>query len=137
MFQFDWREASGRAQVGGLGLSFAASSHSVPVACVRVSAGDSSLTYSGDTGPGGGFPDLAQGTGTLLCEATYQDDTKSDYPFHLTARQSGVLAREAGAGRLIMTHLPPSLDPKVSIEEAAREFEGETLVATPGMVIQI
>lgn len=134
---FDWREAVGRSQVGDFELEFGASSHSVPVACVRVTDGEGSLTYSGDTGPGGDLGELAMGTGTLLCEATYQDATEADYPFHLTARRAGVLARNADVGRLILTHLPPTLDPEISIEEAASEFEGETLVAAPGMVIQI
>ncbi len=134
---FDWREAVARTRIGELELEFGASSHSVPASCVRVSDGKTSVTYSGDTGPGGDLAELAMGTGTLLCEATYQDATEADYPFHLTARQAGVLARAGGVGRLILTHLPPTLDSEISIEEAASEFEGETLVAAPGMVIQI
>jgi ribonuclease BN (tRNA processing enzyme) len=134
---FSWRQASGIAAVGDLELRFGAADHSVPAACVAVHAADGAIAYSGDTGPGGELTQLAAGAGTLLCEATYQDDSDDDYPLHLSARQAGRIAHEAGVGRLIMTHLRSTLDPETSIEEAASQFAGKTLVAMPGMVIQL
>lgn len=132
-----WREASGVSAVGGLELRFGAADHSVPAACVAVHGADGAVAYSGDTGPGGDLARLAAGAGTLLCEATYQDDSEDDYPFHLSARQAGVIAHETGVERLILTHLRSTLDPAASIAEAASQFTGETLVAMPGIVIEI
>jgi ribonuclease BN (tRNA processing enzyme) len=134
---FVWREASGAAAVGGLELRFGAADHPVPAACVAVHGDGTALAYSGDTGPGGELSQLAAGVGTLLCEATYQDDSDDPYPLHLSARQAGAIAADAGVRRLIMTHLRSTLDPEVSIEEAASRFAGEILVATPGLVIEI
>jgi ribonuclease BN (tRNA processing enzyme) len=134
---FEWRVANGRARAGELALLFGESSHSVAAACVLVDDGGRSLAYSGDTGPGGDLETLAAGADTLICEATYQDDTGDDYPFHLSARQAGEIAARAGVSRLVLTHLRSTLDPAQSAAEAAAVFDGEILVATPGMTIEI
>jgi ribonuclease BN (tRNA processing enzyme) len=128
----------GTAQVGPLHLVFGAASHSVPTICTRIEVAGGSLVYSGDTGPGGGLPGLAQGAGVLMCEATYQEASKDvTYPFHLTAREAGIVASDAGVAMLILTHLPPSLDPGESLAEAAGVFGGEILVARPGLEVDI
>ena len=49
---------------------------------------------------------LAAGADLLLCESTFLDrdrDLAQDYG-HLTARQAALLARQAGARRLVLTH---------------------------------
>ncbi len=134
---FDWVPAAGTAQVAGLTLRFGESPHSVPAACVRVEGAGRSVVYSGDTGPGGDLEALARGAHVLLCEATYQDDTDDDSPFHLSATRAGEIASEAGVSRLILTHLRPTLDPGRSLAEAAGAFAGEVTIAEPGSTIEI
>jgi len=134
---FAWKDATDSETVGAITLSFAAAAHSVPAICVLVSAAGASLSYTGDTGPGGDVAELAAGSNTLLCEATYQDGTHDSYPFHLSATQAGQLATATGAGRLILTHLRSSLDPEMSLAEASAAFSGEVLLAEPGMRIEI
>ncbi len=126
------------AAVGGLTLRFASASHSVPTVGVRLEAGGRSLAYSADTGPGGGVPGLAEGADVFLCEATYQDPrSQHDYPYHLTASEAGAMAREAGAARLILTHLPPALDAQRSMGEAATAYGSEVELAVPGMEVHV
>lgn len=126
------------ARIGEMELRFAGTAHSVPTHAIRFEARGSSLTYSADTGPGGGFPRLAAGSDVVLCEATLQGSrADAGYPFHLTAGEAGAIATEAGSRLLILTHLPPSLDPRRSIEEAAAGFTGEVRVASPGDVFDI
>lgn len=50
--------------------------------------------------------ELARGADLLVCESTFLDrdrDLAEEYA-HLTAHQAGLLAREAGARRLVLTH---------------------------------
>ena len=46
----------------------------------------------------------------------------------------GAVAREAGAGRLVLTHLWPGTDPDEAVGAAAGSYPGEIAVASPGLV---
>lgn len=137
---FDFRTVARghEADLGGLRLRFGESAHAVPTLAVRIEAEGRSLTYSGDTGPGGDVEELARGSTVLLCEATDQGDPRSDpYPFHLGAAEAGRLARSAGVERLIVTHVAPTLDPAVSVAEAASAFGGPVEWAVPGLEVTV
>lgn len=137
---FDWTTVGegDELQSDGLTLRFGAAAHPVPSLVVRVALGDRSLAYSGDTGPGGGLTETAAEASVLLCEATMQGDrTDTTYPFHLTAAEAGRTAAVAGVDRLILTHLAPSLDPAVSVTEAAGGYRGPVEWAAPGLEVEV
>jgi ribonuclease BN (tRNA processing enzyme) len=126
------------ATVAGVTLSFAAADHSVPAAAVRVDDGSARLVYTGDTGPSEAVADLAAGATVLLSEATYVGTREDhDYPYHLTAAEAGALALRAGVERLVLTHLPPHVDRRRSVAEAAATFGGPIAVARPGLEITL
>lgn len=132
LLRFEEVAAGDTAEVGGLSLDFAATAHPVASLAVAVS-GDRRLVYSGDTGPGGDLGDLALGADALLCEATLQGEPPPDrYPFHLYAVEAGEIAAAAGVGRLILTHLAPTLDRAVSQAEAAQAYDGPIDLAEAG-----
>lgn len=137
---FSPREVGGGdvVEVGDLTLRFAAAEHSVPTNAVRVEHAGRSLVYSGDTGPGGGFAALAGGADVVLCEAGLDEPREAAaFQLHLSGAEAGAIAERAGAGRLILTHLAPTL-PGEDVAAAARaEFSGPVLVATPGLQIEI
>jgi ribonuclease BN (tRNA processing enzyme) len=54
---------------------------------------------------------------------------------HLTPREAGSLAREIGAGILVLTHLWAENDPLLAVEEARKAFGGPVELATPGMTL--
>ncbi|OFW65151.1 MAG: hypothetical protein A2135_03305 [Actinobacteria bacterium RBG_16_67_15] len=138
VFAFDELAPGARRQVGDLRLLFGAATHPVPALVVAVGDGERSLTYSGDTGPGGDLPELATGCDLLLCEATMQGSRVANrYPYHLTAAEAGGIAADAAAGRLLLTHLAPTLDPSVSVAEAAAVFNGSVDRAVPGMEVEV
>jgi ribonuclease BN (tRNA processing enzyme) len=126
------------AAIGEITMRFATSVHPVPALSVRFEAGDRSLVYSGDTGPGGGVERLAPGADVLMCEATLQGPgAVRDYPFHLTAEEAGAIAAGAAVDRLILTHLGPTLDPRRSVAEAAGTYGHVPELAHPGAVFTI
>lgn len=137
---FDFHEVgdNNHVVVGDVDLRFAAGDHSVPTIATRFECAGRSITYSADTGPGGGFPELCAGTTVVLAEASLPGDRADNhYAHHLTAGEAGSIARAAGAEALILTHLRPSLDHEQSIKEARSMFDGRVVIAEPNTVYEI
>lgn len=68
-----------------------------------------------DTRPCDAAVELAERVDLLVCEATFleRDTDLAQHYAHMTARQAAVIAREAGARRLVLTHFSsryPDLD---------------------------
>jgi ribonuclease BN (tRNA processing enzyme) len=102
----------------------------------RIEAGGAVFAYTGDTGPGDAVVELARGADVLMAEASYQDSSNL-LPFHMSARQAAEHAKTAGVGRLLLTHLLPTLDPEVSLAEARSAFDGPVEIAEQGMTTVI
>jgi ribonuclease Z len=83
---------------------------------------------------------LADGADLLVCESTFLDvdaDMAEEYG-HLTARQAGRLAREAGARRLVLTHFSRRYaDDQVFADEARSEFDGDVVLAEDLMIVPV
>ncbi|MCT2591238.1 MBL fold metallo-hydrolase [Streptomyces sp. N2-109] len=95
------------------------------------------LTYSGDTGPCAELAGLAEGADLFLCESSFTHG-KEDIPeLHLNGRQAGEFASRAGAGRLVLTHIPPWTDPQVNLRDAKSVFDGPVDLARPGAVYEV
>jgi len=124
--------------IGPFGAQTRLLPHSRPNAGVRLAAGGQVLTYTGDTGPDDGVVGLARSADLLLAEASFIDQVPEDSRRTLSsARQQGRQAAEAGAGRLLLTHLLPGTDPDAARAAAERGYRGEVGVATPGLVVEL
>lgn len=126
----DWQTvADGDArQIGALDLRFSRTDHGPETLAVRVDGGGRSLAYSADTGPGWSLEALGPGVDLALCEATYLADHEGTAG-HLSARQAGAMARRAGAARLVLTHLWPTVDPAASSAEAEAAYGAPVTLA--------
>jgi ribonuclease BN (tRNA processing enzyme) len=112
--------------------------HWVPNAGVRLTAGDRALAYTADTGPSPAVVELARGADLMLAEATYVDSVPADSAAYLSsARQVGRRAAEAGARRLLLTHLWPGTDSAAAREAARDAYAGEVGVANAGLVVDL
>jgi ribonuclease BN (tRNA processing enzyme) len=120
---FDWHEVADadRVDVGALTFSFSRTDHSVETLAVRVDGGGASLGYSADSGPDWSLEALGPPLDLALCEATLSTDEEGKVQ-HMSARQAGVSARAAGARRLMLTHLWPTLDPGRSLMDGSDAY---------------
>ena len=136
-FDFHPLEDGGEAEVAGVRFRAARTAHPVETLALRAEVDGLVVAYSADTGPAADLTGLARGADLFVCEACYQDGAMGA-PVHLSARQAGDLARRAGAGRLALTHLWPTLDPELSLAQA-REAAGEVPVelAAAGRTFEI
>lgn len=134
----DFREhAPGPVRIGPFTIRVARVEHPVTAFAMRVEAGGRVLAYSGDTGPTPALVDLAKGADLALFEASFLDGGPNSPRLHLTARQAAEQAREAGAVRLLLTHLVAWNDPVRSLAEGRDWFDGEVALAAPGMVVHL
>ncbi|MEV3872559.1 MBL fold metallo-hydrolase [Streptomyces sp. NPDC049906] len=123
---------SGTFEIGPFTVRTERVAHPVEAYGIRVEHGGRSLTYSGDTGACTALDELAAGTDLFLCEAAFTAG-KEDVPdLHLNGREAGETARRAGAGRLLLTHIPPWTDPQVNLWDARQAYAGPAELAVPG-----
>jgi ribonuclease BN (tRNA processing enzyme) len=130
-------EPGGEYRVGPFRILTAPMTHTVPTIGMRVEADGRALAYSADTGPCDELVRLARGTDLLVAEASWQEDEEDRIPIHMTAREAGEMAGKAGVRRVALTHIRPYLDRERSREEAAAAFDGEVLLSTEGMSLEV
>jgi ribonuclease BN (tRNA processing enzyme) len=137
---FDWQTVTDGSsfEIGGLRFTCAETDHPVETLALRIDdvEGGSTLVYSADTGSEWPMSSLGDGIDVALCEATLPEEEAGTFT-HLTAREAGQTARDAGAGRLVITHLAPGLDPDRARRQAAEAFGEDVDVAIPHLKIEL
>ncbi len=109
---FDARtvEAGGHLDIGALGFDFLPSVHPVPTLSMRIRHDDRLLVYSSDTAGGEQLVTAAQGADAFLCEATWDSMEGRPPGIHVDGGGAGRVARDAGVGRLLLTHVAGGSD---------------------------
>ncbi|MEN3341091.1 MAG: hypothetical protein V7644_495 [Actinomycetota bacterium] len=85
---------------------------------LRVSDGNSTVAYSGDTGPSSKLAELARGADVFLCEATLAAPEPPEERGHLTAEEAVAAFEASGARRLLVIHRPDELPLNGGVERA-------------------
>lgn len=136
---FEWYTVADGDQIvlGGARLSFARTDHGPETLAVRIDAGGVSLGYTADTGPDWSISALGPGLDLALCEATWLADEEGGAARHLSARQAGAMAAEAGAPRCVLTHRRPTLAAQASFVEASEAFGAPVEQAAIGAVFEV
>lgn len=102
--------------------------HTAPTFALAAEADGARLVYTADTAPGAPALAAARGADLLLAEATLPAWCAGRAP-HMTASEAGTLARDAGAGELVLVHVWPSNDRLAMHAEAKAAFGGPVKVA--------
>jgi ribonuclease BN (tRNA processing enzyme) len=90
----------------------------------RVSNGDATVAYSGDSGPSDRLADLARDADLFVCEATLERGELDGQPRgHLTAEEATAAFAASGARRLLITHRPHELPLDGKLELASDGME--------------
>ncbi|MBV8714501.1 MAG: ribonuclease Z [Chloroflexi bacterium] len=84
-----------------------------------------------DTRPGPALVDLVHGVDLLVCEGTFgadEDQGRAVERRHMTFREAAMLARDAHARQLLLTHFSPAMPRPEAFADNARTVFGNTLV---------
>ena len=99
------------------------------------------VVVTGDTRPCRGTVEAARGADVVVHDSTFSDaeQDRAEETYHSTAREAARVAREAGAQRLVLTHLSTRYDRDFAplVEQARAEFGGDLDVAADGMELEV
>jgi ribonuclease BN (tRNA processing enzyme) len=134
---FDTRPVVDPFDVGPLHFVPFRTVHPPPTYGFRISDGDRTAVYTADTAYFDGLADDCRDADLLICEATYIEGADASPNIHLWAKQAGRVAADAGAKRLVLTHVWPSFDPEQAVREAALAYSGPIEAATEGKTYDV
>ncbi|CCH28497.1 MBL fold metallo-hydrolase [Actinosynnema sp. NPDC047251] len=129
--------AAGTFHVGPVTVEVAAMRHICEAYAFRISHGDTSLVFTGDTVPCPELVALARGADLLLADAAWREQAGRANYLHMSGRETSVVATEAGVGRLVLTHVLPWSDRDGVLADATEAFAGPVNLARPGDVYQV
>jgi len=95
------------------------------------------LTYGADCRPGEEIVEIARDTDLLIVEATLPRPERTGVRGHMTPAEAGEHAREAGAKRVVITHISDELGDEWAKTEAEKTFKGDVDVAREGAVYEV
>lgn len=108
--------------------------HPVPCRALKLTDGEKTLVFTGDTVLCDGLTDFCRGADILLADSAFlAAEWKETLP-HMNAVQAAELAKEAGVKQLYLTHLPLRHAPE-TLEKEAREVFRQTECVHPGLEI--
>ena len=135
---YDFRVlAPGSVHIGPFELSVIVAAHPCESFCFRITHDGRTLVYTGDTGAFDGLVELAAGADVVLSEASWTHADDRPVELHLSGTEAGDLAKRAGAGRLLITHVPPWTDTAAVLAEARAEYPGEVVLVRQGASYRI
>lgn len=122
-------------KAGEISFQFKELPHVILTYGVKVDGGK--IVYTSDCSYEGDVVSFAEGAKLLLCEATLQEKDAHLSIGHLTAKEAGKIAQEAGVRKLILTHIWPTYDENVSLAEAKMVYNGEVELACENKVFKV
>lgn len=131
----DWKPEQ---EIGPFTVRTSPVAHPVEAYAVRIEHDGKALVYSGDTGQCANLIELSRGADVLLCEAAMRDGDPDNPPdLHLTGSEAGEVATRSGAGRLIVTHVPPWYDRETQAAAARTTYSGPVDPAQPNTTYDV
>jgi ribonuclease BN (tRNA processing enzyme) len=130
--------------LNGMHVSFYKTRHALPGYAIRFNerieneTAVKSLVYTSDTSFFEGLVLFSMNADLLLAEATFQNSDKNLVQTgHMTAEKAGELAENTKARKLILTHIWPEYEKRISVDEAKRTYRGEIIPAERGQEFQV
>lgn len=133
---FDVRPYPTELEIMGLNIATLPVRHPVPCRALRLTDGEKTLVFTGDTNDCPGLDAFARNADALLADAAFLTPEWTDQKPHMSAAGAARLALAAEAKELYLTHLPVRHAPETLVQEAKQVFPRVRAV-TPGMVIAL
>ncbi|MBD1380681.1 MBL fold metallo-hydrolase [Metabacillus arenae] len=120
-------------QIGPFQITFLLTKHPVECYAMRISDGKHTIVYTADSSYKEEFVPFTKGADLLLCECNFYGDQDGSSAGHMNSVNAATIAQKAGAGQLILTHLPHYGDINQLVTEAGEIFKGSIQLAQSGL----
>jgi ribonuclease BN (tRNA processing enzyme) len=125
-------------EAGSMRVRFAEVPHFLRTHAVEISSRTRGrITFGADHRPSPELVEFARDTDLLLIEATLPRPERAGPRGHLTPSEAGEHGRDAGARRVVLTHISDELDAEWAQQEAARTFGAPVELAREGAVYEV
>lgn len=137
---FDFRPWSdgGETVIGDLKVKTVLTEHAEKTFAMRFEGGGpASIVYTADTGPSLAVESLAKDCDLLMAECSWLDRPADAAVGHLATADAASMARSAGAKRLVLTHLWPTMDEQAALQRARESYGGPVDLAVQGTTFNL
>lgn len=135
-FDIETIKENEKYNVGDIQLEFKKTKHSILSFATKIKTDKNVIVYSGDTEYTSALSDFAKWSDLFVCDATFNEETFYKGAPHASAKQAGIMAREAEAAKLLLTHFSPNMETEKHLAEAKNEFK-YTSLAKPDLTINV
>ncbi|KNZ40422.1 beta-lactamase [Acetobacterium bakii] len=118
-----------------LTITFKKLKHSFLDYAIKITDGETTFLYTGDTCYTPALGEFAKGVDVMLCDGAFLEDVVSDK--HLSVKEACEIANEAGVKTLILTHFAPFEDPQAYLSKGEKLFKGALYVTEIGKSFDI
>lgn len=133
-YSFEWTDINehSRVSVGDIEFTFSETDHPVETLAIRAECDGQSIVYSADTGPGWSPTAFDAPIDLMVYESSLPVRLEDEGIPHVSGREAGIRASDAGVRTLVLTHVPPGEDAGERQDAAASTFDGPIQLATAG-----
>ena len=117
-------------------LEFAKVKHNVVSYATKIKTANNVVVYTGDTEYTPVIERFAKYCDLLVCDAAFNEDTYFKGAPHASAKQAAMMAKEAEAAKLLLTHFMPDANLERHLMDAKGEFKF-TSMAKPDLTINV
>ncbi|WP_341931951.1 MBL fold metallo-hydrolase [Streptococcus pluranimalium] len=126
-------DVDGTQSIGPFDITFIKTVHPVICYAFRIVERETGqiLLFTADTGYFKALPDFVKGADFFLADV-YLYEGNENHPAHLTTKEAGEIAVQAGVKKLVLTHMPPvapkGVDPDNHLEilrQEAQQYAGD------------
>jgi ribonuclease BN (tRNA processing enzyme) len=124
-------------EVGPMRVRFCEVPHFTVTRAVEIACNGTRITYGADHSPSPDLVQFAQDTDLLLIEATLPRPERTGMRGHITPGEAGDHARQAGARKVVLTHISDEMDHAWARQEAEKTFGQAVEVAREGATYDV
>lgn len=129
-----WYQPSDRFTIGSLDVQVRQMQHPYPSYAIRVQAGNQVIGFTGDTRLVPSLSEMMKNVNIMVAHTPFLHAQLTEQTPQLSCLQAAQVAREAGAGMLVLAHHLPTASRCAYEQEAKTEFK-HTLLAHQGMTL--